>query len=162
MGLAACGGDDDSSSVSSETVAAVAKPAAELRKPARKEPKVVVPTGPPPKELIVRDLRVGDGQVAEQGDQLTAEYIGFNYEDGYQFDRHAHRWGEGEPAEFELGAEDVIPGWDQGIEGMKVGGRRELVIPPNLAYGNDDPPPEIGPNETVVFVVELLGLEKGQ
>ena len=119
---------------------------------------MVVPAGPPPKELLVRDLRVGDGPAAKKGDQLTAEYIGFNYADGYQFDRHAHRWGEGEPAEFELGAEEVIPGWDQGIEGMRVGGRRELIILPDLAYGNVSPPPEVGPNETVVFVVELLGI----
>jgi peptidylprolyl isomerase len=161
--LVACGEGD-----SAEDPAGAAQPSttskrpvkAEIRKPAKKEPAVVIPEGPPPKQLVINDLRVGDGATAKVGDQLTAEYIGFNYGDGYQFDLHAHRWGKGEPAEFELGAEEVIPGWDQGIEGMRVGGRRELIIPPDLAYGNVSPPPEVGPNETVVFVVELLGLEK--
>ncbi len=157
--LAACGGDEDSSAEPAKAAAAAeSEPKVEIREPAKKEPKVVVPEGPPPEELVVRDIRIGDGPVAEKGDQLTAEYIGFNYGDGYQFDRHAHRWGEGKPAEFKLGAGEVIPGWDQGVEGMKVGGRRELIIPPDLAYGDVNPPPEVGPNETVVFVVELLGI----
>jgi peptidylprolyl isomerase len=154
--LASCGGSDpereSSESATANTVTS------ESRAPT-KEPKVTIPEGPPPTRLVVRDLREGDGTAAEVGDELTVEYVGYDYKSGYQFDTHAHRWGRGEPAVFELGAGDVIPGWDKGVEGMKVGGLRELIIPPDLAYGNVNPPPEVGPNETVIFVVELLGVK---
>jgi peptidylprolyl isomerase len=123
-----------------------------------REPTVIPPGGPPPSQLVIKDLKVGDGPVAHDGDRLTADYVGYDYRSGLQFDNHAHLWGHGEPAVFTLGAGEVIRGWDQGIKGMKVGGRRELIIPPRLAYGNISPPPEVGPGETVIFVVELLGI----
>ena len=157
MAFGACGTSGESSSESTKTVAASATKT-KIRAPAKNEPTVVIPERPPPKQLVVRDLKEGGGATAEAGDKLTVEYVGYDYRSGYQFDTHAHRWGKGEPAVFELGAEEVILGWDQGVEGMKVGGRRELIIPPNLAYGNVAPPPEVGPNETVIFVVELLGI----
>lgn len=87
---------------------------------------------------------------------MTVQYVGVNYKTGKQFDAS---WDRGEPFSFALGAGQVIPGWDQGIPGMKVGGRRELIIPPELAYGATGSPPTIPPNETLIFVVDLLADE---
>jgi len=112
------------------------------------KPKVEVPKGPPPKKLTIKDLETGKGPSAKAGDELTVEYVGVDYKTGKQFDAS---WDRGEPFSFELGSGGVIPGWEQGMEGMKVGGRRELIIPPELAYG-----PEKG---TLVFVVDLLAIE---
>ena len=118
-----------------------------------KEPKVTVPSGPPPKQLVTKDLKKGFGAVADEGDEVIVHYVGLNYKSGKEFDAS---WNRGEPFRFELGAGMVIPGWDQGVEGMKVGGRRELVIPPELGYGTAGSPPAIPPNETLVFVIDLL------
>jgi peptidylprolyl isomerase len=85
--------------------------------------------------------------------EVTVQYVGVDYKNGKEFDSS---WSRNEPFSFTLGAGEVIPGWDQGVEGMKVGGRRELIIPPNLAYGEAGAPPAIGPNETLVFVIDLL------
>jgi peptidylprolyl isomerase len=112
------------------------------------KPKVEVPKGPPPKKLVIKDLEPGSGPEAKLGDEVTVEYVGVDYKTGKQFDAS---WDRGEPFTFELGVGGVIAGWEQGIEGMKVGGRRELIIPPNLAYG-----PEKG---TLVFVVDMLAIE---
>ena len=112
-----------------------------------------MPKGAPPKELEIRDLEEGSGAEAKAGDEVTVQYVGVNYKNGKEFDAS---WGRGEPFTFQLGAGMVIPGWDQGVEGMKVGGRRELVIPPELAYGPEGSPPAIGPNETLIFVIDLL------
>jgi peptidylprolyl isomerase len=87
---------------------------------------------------------------------VTVHYVGVSKANGRQFDAS---WDRGEPFQFQLGAGQVIPGWDQGVAGMKVGGRRELVIPPRLAYGPAGSPPTIGPNETLVFVVDLLAVQ---
>jgi FKBP-type peptidyl-prolyl cis-trans isomerase len=119
------------------------------------KPKVEVPKGPPPKKLVIRDLEEGNGPAAKIGDEVTVEYVGVLYKGGKQFDAS---WDRGEPISFTLGAGEVIPGWDQGIEGMKVGGRRELIIPPNLAYGSEGGG-TIPPNSTLVFVVDLLAIE---
>jgi peptidylprolyl isomerase len=105
---------------------------------------------------VSEDIVTGDGPTAEAGDQLTVQYVGVDYETGEQFDAS---WDNGQPFDFELGAGNVIPGWDEGIEGMKVGGRRELTIPPDLAYGPNGSPPDIGPNATLVFVVDLLDVK---
>ena len=86
---------------------------------------------------------------------VSVEYVGVGYESGKEFDAS---WGR-EPFAFQLGAGMVIPGWDQGVEGMKAGGRRELIIPPELAYGAAGSPPAIGPNETLIFVIDLLAVE---
>jgi peptidylprolyl isomerase len=150
LGLAACGGDDDSTTGSTEAGA----PNAEAGGSAEKtKPKVTVPKGAPPKKLEVEDLEEGTGDEAKAGDEVTVQYVGVNYKNGKEFDAS---WDRGEPFTFQLGAGMVIPGWDQGVEGMKVGGRRELIIPPELAYGPEGSPPAIGPNETLIFVIDLL------
>ena len=99
---------------------------------------------------------MGSGPVAEAGKNVPVQYVGISFTNGRQFDAS---WDRGEPFSFQLGAGQVIPGWDQGVAGMKVGGRRQLVIPPDLAYGKQGSPPAIGPNETLVFVVDLLGVQ---
>ena len=148
--LAAVGcGDDDSSTTSTDAGApADAGGAAEKTKP-----KVTVPDGAPPTKLVVNDLEEGSGAEAVSGDEVTVQYVGVNYKDGKEFDSS---WSRSEPFSFQLGAGMVIPGWDQGVEGMKVGGRRELIIPPGLAYGPEGAPPAIGPNETLIFVIDLV------
>jgi len=123
------------------------------------KPQVDVPEGPPPKQLEVRDITEGDGAEASAGDTVEVEYLGVSYSNGREFDSS---WERPEPFTFQLGAGQVIPGWDQGIDGMKVGGRRELVIPPHLAYGKQGSPPAIKPNETLVFVVDLLDVQSTQ
>ena len=150
LGLAACGDDEDSTTDSTDTSA----PAAEAGGAAEKtKPEVTVPDGAPPKELQVTDLEEGTGAEAKAGDEVTVQYVGVNYKDGSEFDAS---WDRGEPFTFQLGAGMVIQGWDQGVEGMKVGGRRELIIPPGLAYGPEGSPPAIGPDETLIFVIDLL------
>lgn len=119
------------------------------------KPVVEVPQGPPPTELEIEDIEVGDGAEAQAGDQLSVQYVGVLYDTGQEFDAS---WESGQPLQFQLGTGGVIPGWDQGLEGMKVGGRRQLVIPPDLAYGAEGSPPDIPPNATLVFVIDLLSV----
>jgi peptidylprolyl isomerase len=124
--------------------------------PLSKKPVVVVPKGPAPKTLVVKDLIKGNGPTAETGSTLTVNYVGVLYNSGKEF---SSSWKTGQAlAPFKLGQGAVIPGWDKGLVGLKVGGRRELVIPPNLAYGKNGRPPTIPPNATLVFVVDLLGV----
>jgi peptidylprolyl isomerase len=154
--LAAVGcGDDDSSSDSTASTDSAAAEAPESSGDAssRSKPKVTVPSGAAPKELEETDLIEGTGAEAKSGDKVTVQYVGVGYDSGEEFDAS---WDRGEPFSFTLGAGEVIPGWDQGVEGMKVGGQRELVIPAELAYGEAGAPPAIGPNETLVFVIDLL------
>lgn len=157
--FAGCGDDDSSTTTSSgdETSAAQQAPS-EQAEPSKEKtkPKVTVPKGAPPKQLVTKDLETGTGPAAKAGDEVTVQYVGFGYDSKKQFDAS---WDRGEPFSFSLGAGEVIPGWDRGIEGMKAGGRREIVIPPNLAYGPAGAPPAIGPNETLVFVVDLEAVE---
>jgi peptidylprolyl isomerase len=122
------------------------------------KPEVQIPEGDPPTELVVEDLTVGDGAVAKAGDQVTVNYVGVDFESGEEFDAS---YDSGQPFPFKLGGGEVIPGWDQGVEGMKVGGRRQLVIPPDLAYGPQGQPPSIGPDATLVFVIDLLDVQPG-
>ena len=151
--VAGCGG---SGSSSSSTGSAESSPSASTESPPaskKTKPKVTVPKGAPPKKLVVKEIEKGSGATAESGDEVTVQYVGVNYKNGKEFDAS---WDRGEPFTFQLGAGMVIPGWDQGVEGMKVGGRRELIIPPELAYGPEGSPPAIGPNETLIFVIDLL------
>jgi peptidylprolyl isomerase len=120
------------------------------------QPKVTVPNGPPPKKLEVKDLEEGSGPAAKAGDAVTVSYVGVDYKTGKEIDSY---WDRPEPFTFTLGAGEVIPGWDQGLEGMKAGGMRELIIPPSLAYGSKGVPPAIPPSETLVFVVALEAVE---
>lgn len=122
----------------------------------RAKPEVTVPSGPPPRRLVEEELIEGTGTIAKAGDEVTVNYVGVDYESGEQFDAS---WDNGEPFTFELGAGTVIPGWEEGVAGMKVGGRRMLVVPPDLAYGETGAPPAIGPEATLVFVVDLLEVE---
>ena len=120
------------------------------------KPTVEVPEGAPPTELEIEDLEAGDGEEAQAGDQVSVQYVGVLYDTGEEFDSS---WSRGQPYQFQLGSASVIPGWDQGLEGMKVGGRRQLVIPPDLAYGKQGQPPDIPPNSTLVFVIDLLSVQ---
>jgi peptidylprolyl isomerase len=155
--FAGCGGGDDSSTESTpateSTAAAESTPATKESSAKKSKPKVTVPQGAPSQQLEVKELEVGSGAEAKSGDKITVQYVGVVYKGGKEFDAS---WDRGEPFSFTLGTGEVIPGWDGGIEGMKVGGRRELIIPPELAYGETGYPPAIAPNETLVFVIDLL------
>jgi peptidylprolyl isomerase len=109
---------------------------------------------PPPTELVTTDIVVGTGEEAKPGATVTVQYVGVNYSTGTEFDSSWSR--SGQPATF--GLDQVIKGWTDGIPGMKVGGRRQLIVPPDQAYGAEGRPPRIGPNETLVFVVDLLAV----
>jgi peptidylprolyl isomerase len=122
--------------------------------PLSKEPKVTPPSGSAPSTLEVKDIIKGTGAEAKAGASVTVNYVGVLYKGGKVFDAS---WKRNEPFTFTLGKGQVIPGWDQGVAGMKVGGRRELVIPAALAYGAKGSPPTIPANAPLVFVVDLLG-----
>lgn len=116
------------------------------------KPSVPQPSGEPPSELITDDVVVGEGKAASPGDHVTMHYVGVSHSTGKQFDSS---WDRGTPFDFPLGAGSVIKGWDFGVPGMREGGRRTLVIPPVLGYGERGIGP-IAPNETLVFVVDLV------
>ena len=118
------------------------------------KPEIDFPGGEPPTDLVITDITVGDGAEAKPGAKVTVHYVGVAYSTGEEFDAS---WTRGSPFQFQLGAGQVIAGWDSGVAGMKVGGRRQLVIPPHLAYG-DSGQGDIGPNETLVFVIDLLAV----
>ncbi len=153
---AGCGSDDDKgkdeAATTPATASAPAAPTPTTPTETATKPKVTVPSGPPPKKLEIKDLKQGSGQAAKAGDALTVQYVGVNYANGKQFDAS---WDRGQPFQFQLGAGMVIPGWDKGLVGMKPGGRRELIIPPDLAYGPQGSPPDIPPNATLIFVIDL-------
>jgi peptidylprolyl isomerase len=163
--IAGCGGSSSSGSSigvgkenkSDETLAkagetkAVATPTSG---PLATEPKVTPPSGATPSKLVTKDLIAGTGKEAKSGDNVTVNYVGVLYKGGKKFDAS---WKRKEPFSFVLGRGQVIPGWDKGVAGMKVGGRRELIIPAALAYGTRGSPPTIPPNAPLVFVVDLLG-----
>jgi len=117
------------------------------------KPEVDYPGGEPPAELEITDIWEGDGKVAGPGDTVRVHYVGVAYSTGEEFDAS---WDRGEPLSFRLGKGQVIAGWDQGVQGMKVGGRRQLVIPPDLAYGDRGAAGAIAPGETLIFVCDLV------
>jgi peptidylprolyl isomerase len=119
------------------------------------KPEVDFPGGEPPADLQVTDIQVGDGAEAKAGDNVQVHYVGVAYSTGEEFDSSYDR---GDPLEFRLGAGRVIAGWDQGVQGMRVGGRRQLVIPPHLAYGDRGAGNVIAPGETLIFVCDLVGV----
>ncbi|MEU4792414.1 FKBP-type peptidyl-prolyl cis-trans isomerase [Micromonospora tulbaghiae] len=119
------------------------------------KPEVGPIEGAPPADLVVEDITVGDGPEARQGQVVSVHYVGVAHSNGREFDAS---WNRGETFEFPLGGGQVIAGWDQGVVGMKVGGRRRLTIPPHLGYGARGAGGVIKPNETLVFVVDLLGV----
>jgi peptidylprolyl isomerase len=117
------------------------------------KPEIDFPYGDPPAELQIVDILLGDGAEARAGSQVRVHYVGVAYSTGEEFDASYNR---GEPLSFRLGAGRVIAGWDTGVAGMKVGGRRQLTIPPHLAYGDRGAGGLIKPGETLIFVVDLL------
>jgi peptidylprolyl isomerase len=166
LGLAGCSGSSSSSATTAATsatsstaaptaTAPVATVPVQDPSPAGKfgtEPTVTVPPGAPPTQLESTDLIVGTGAAAEPGDNVTVQYVLATYSSGKVIQAS---W-TSQPFSFELGAGQVIKGWDEGVMGMKVGGRRELIIPPALGYGSSSPGAGIAANDTLVFVVDLL------
>ncbi|MFC9590051.1 FKBP-type peptidyl-prolyl cis-trans isomerase [Streptomyces sp. NPDC056944] len=119
------------------------------------KPEVDLPQGDAPTELTFRDLVVGDGPEAKPGRVVQVHYVGVTFASGKEFDAS---WDRGQPFKFAVGGGRVIKGWDRGIRGMKVGGRREIIVPPRLGYGKESPSPLIPANSTLVFVVDLLSV----
>ena len=117
------------------------------------KPEIDFPDGPPPTELQITDVTEGDGAEATAGSTVSVHYVGVAHSTGEQFDASYDR---GSPLQFRLGVGQVIAGWDQGVQGMKVGGRRRLVIPPHLGYGDRGAGGVIKPGETLIFVVDLV------
>jgi peptidylprolyl isomerase len=166
LGLAACGDDDEddggSSSPPAEEQAETPEPSPAEQREALKDtstkPEIPRPSGSPPRTLLKDDIVRGQGPPAKPGDTLTVQYAGVTFSTGEEFDAS---WNSGQPFTFPLGGGQVIEGWDRGFVGMRRGGRRMLTIPPELAYGAQGFPPAIGPNETLVFVVDLLAIQPG-
>ena len=119
------------------------------------KPEIDFPGGEPPAELEIKEIWEGDGPEAKSGHNVTVHYVGVAFSTGEEFDAS---WNRNSPFTFPLGGGRVIKGWDQGVAGMKVGGRRQLTIPAHLAYGNQSPTPAIKPGETLIFVVDLLSV----
>ncbi|WP_460847388.1 FKBP-type peptidyl-prolyl cis-trans isomerase [Nocardioides ultimimeridianus] len=119
------------------------------------KPEIDFPDFPPPADLVIEDITVGDGAEAAAGNTVNVHYVGVAHSTGEEFDASYNR---GTPLKFQLGIGQVISGWDQGVQGMKVGGRRKLVIPPHLGYGDRGAGGVIKGGETLIFVVDLLGV----
>jgi peptidylprolyl isomerase len=165
--LAACG--SSSSGSSTETPAstpagptpsaadAVTALADSISKDRKVKPVVAIPAGGTPTKLTIKDIVPGTGAVAKRGETVSVQYVGSSWSTGAEFDAS---WDKGQPFSFPLGQGQVIPGWDKGLTGMKVGGRRLLIIPPALGYGAQGSPPKIAANETLAFVIDLESVKK--
>jgi peptidylprolyl isomerase len=177
-GLAACGGSSkapgvalapsggataaavtaaaaSSTTASATTTSTTATDTTPLPAALKTKPKVVVPSGPPPKNLVIKDLIRGTGAEAKPGSTVSVQYVGVLYKGGKQFDAS---WNDGSGAPASLPLTGVIKGWQQGIPGMRVGGRRLLIIPASLGYGAAGSPPKIPANAALVFVIDLHGV----
>jgi peptidylprolyl isomerase len=119
------------------------------------KPEVTAPNGPPPKKLVIEEIEKGTGAAVKVGDEVTVKWLGAHYKDGKEF---GSSWADHDTFTFLTNAGRVIPGWDRGMIGMRVGGRRKLIIPPPLAYGHSGTP-EVPPNETLIYVVDLLAIK---
>jgi peptidylprolyl isomerase len=164
VALPACGGDDksnESAATPQATQESDVEGTVTVTGDLGKKPTIkVTPDNPtPPGEMVVKDLKKGTGKEAKAGDTVSVQYVGSLYHNNEVFD---NSWDKGQPFSFPLGQGQVIQGWDKGVEGMKVGGRRELVIPPDLGYGAQGSPPTIPAGATLVFVVDLEKVEKGK
>ena len=165
----ACGDDEkDTAAAPAETTAeqpntqdeAAPSEPAEISKDLEEKPSIPKPSGEPPAELQTEDVVTGKGKTAKEGDNVSVQYVGVNWSNGAEFDAS---WNSGQAFTFTLGAGNVIPGWDEGVQGMKEGGRRKLVIPPDMGYGEQGTPDgSIPPNETLIFVVDLEKVQSGQ
>ena len=166
LAIAACGDDDERPADFGQTgntapPAQTTAPGTTAREggdltDTESKPAIPKPTGSPPKKLEKKDIVRGEGRPVKKGDKVTVQYVGVSYSTGEEFDAS---WDRGEPFPFEVGGGEVIEGWDVGVVGMKKGGRRQLTIPPDQAYGPEGQPPSIGPNETLVFVIDLVSIE---
>lgn len=169
---AGCGDDNSSDTTSAtiqtqtqttptETTPSASAPKARKVKPSAGEadidrkPKVPKGKGDPPSDLVVQDLIVGKGKRAQSGDAVTVQYVGVLFENGKEFDASWNGSKPGQGFQFPLGGGQVIPGWDQGVVGMREGGRRKLIIPPELAYGATGFPPDIPPDAALIFDIDL-------
>ena len=171
---AGCGDDDNSGSATTDTTTTETQATQPTTTPAQPEapkarkvqptageadpdrkPKVPRGKGDPPTELVVQDLIVGKGARAKGGDTVSVQYVGVLFENGKQFDASWDGNRPGQAFQFPLGGGQVIPGWDQGVVGMREGGRRKLIIPPELAYGAQGFPPDIPPNAALIFDIDL-------
>ncbi|WP_225837542.1 FKBP-type peptidyl-prolyl cis-trans isomerase [Streptomyces sp. NK08204] len=121
------------------------------------KPEIDFPGGEPPADLEIKEIWEGDGEEAKAGDFVKVHYVGVAFSTGEEFDAS---WNRGTPLDFQLGVGQVIKGWDQGVQGMKVGGRRQLTIPAHLAYGDRGAGGRIAPGETLIFVCDLMGVAK--
>ena len=119
------------------------------------KPEIDFPEGQPPADLEIKDIWQGEGAEAKPGQNVSVHYVGVAFSTGEEFDAS---WNRGQAFSFPLGGGRVIAGWDRGVVGMKVGGRRQLTIPAHLAYGDQSPTPAIKPGETLIFVVDLLAV----
>ncbi len=155
---AGCGDDENEAAAPKETATAAAAPGrvdvAGISKDLTAKPSIAKPSGEPPTELQKRDIVEGNGKAAKPGDTVSVQYVGNSWSTGAQFDASWDRGGE--PFTFPLGAGQVIPGWDQGVVGMRVGGKRTLTIPPELGYGPRGAGGVIPPNAMLKFEIELL------
>jgi peptidylprolyl isomerase len=142
------GGDDDDGDQAAEPETTTTT--------APDKPEVTIPETPPPTELQTTDITVGEGEEAQTGDTLKVHYVGKVYATGEEFDSSY----EGDPIEVPLLAPQIIEGWAQGLVGVREGGRRQLVVPPDLGYGPEGDPPKIPPNSTLVFVIDVLDVQK--
>jgi peptidylprolyl isomerase len=168
LSLAACGGDEedsgsggDSADTSQESpppsddTGTDTETAPDLTDTSVK-PVIDIPSGMPPRRLVKEDIVKGTGPAAKPGDTVIVNYVGVSFSTGEEFDAS---WDTGQPFPVQLGAGNVIEGWEKGLLGIKKGGRRELIIPPEQAYGAKGAPPSIGPNETLVFVIDALEIQ---
>ena len=162
LGLAACSSSSSTSTTTTPASASTAPPTPVVigtiaaPSPAGTigtQPTIIVPTGAPPTQLESKDLIVGTGPAVKVGDKASVQYVGVAYSSKQIFDSS---WSRNQPYPFTLGNGTVIPGWDKGVVGMQVGGRRELIIPANLAYGAQSPGSGIAANDTLVFIVDLV------
>jgi peptidylprolyl isomerase len=163
LSLAACGGNDNETSSASGTAPPptatptpepTTQPSADP-KDTKTKPVIAKPSGDPPAKLVIEDLVRGKGPAAKKGDTVSVQYVGASWSTGEEFDAS---WDRGQPFDFRLGGGEVIAGWDEGVAGMRKGGRRKLVIPPDMGYGPAGSPPVIAPDETLIFVVDLLDI----
>ena len=163
LGATACG-DDDEGSAAGETdstqqdTATEAAAAEEALKDTGTKPEIPKPTGSPPRKLVTDDIVKGTGPAAKPGDAVVVHYVGMNFSNGFEFDAS---WDAGQPFPVQIGVTQVIEGWTRGLVGIREGGRRMLTIPPELGYGAQGYPPDIPPNETLVFVVDAVSVEPG-
>lgn len=159
LGATACGDDDggaDGAGEQQDATQTETAPSEEALKDTSTKPEIPKPSGSPPRKLVKQDIVKGRGPGAKPGDVVTVNYVGVNFSNGVEFDSS---WDSGTPFPVQLGAGMVIEGWDKGLVGIRKGGRRMLTIPPEMGYGADGFPPDIPPNETLVFVVDAVSIE---